>query len=153
MNRSTSWYVQKGENALKTRDEIYDGWKMDSERRHYYQVLDLSSKFRWVSSSLLLQPDFSCRSCHGVGRMHSGQTVFVCIEIILLLWSCTYWTCRCLSYSVGVANYLLQTRCLSYSVAVITIARMSTCLVLGPEAVLECSICRCVVVYKYLGLL
>ena len=37
MNKNMSWYVQKGENVLKTRDEIYGGYKMYSEQKHYYQ--------------------------------------------------------------------------------------------------------------------
>ena len=37
MNKNMSWYVQKGENALKTKGEIYDDYKMYPEQRHYYQ--------------------------------------------------------------------------------------------------------------------
>ena len=28
MNKNMSWYVQKGENALKTKDEIYGDYKI-----------------------------------------------------------------------------------------------------------------------------
>ena len=30
-------YVEKGEDILKTRDDIYDGYKTCSEEKHYYQ--------------------------------------------------------------------------------------------------------------------